>query len=110
MSFILEFSIEVNAGYYLGTGIGLSRVGMIKAANNYQLKNISDVRDVLASTYGEFKVYDTQQYAVHNYNMLLSDCADKAAYASRAGVKRFTIAKANDAISIEIKYYEEAVQ
>lgn len=110
MSFILEFSIEVNAGYYLGAGIGLSRNNMIKVANNYQLENIGDLRNVLSGTYGEFKVYDAKQYAVHEYNHMLGECASKAAGAAMNGVKRFTIAKADDNVSIEIKYYEEVVQ
>ena len=110
MSFILEFSIEANVGYAIRKSIGLSGPSMVKVVNHFQVESLDVIGRVLNNTYGELSIVDEKQYTVSKYSSMLNDCKDEANMAATRGVKRFTLSKADDNLSVEIKYYEEAVQ
>lgn len=110
MSFILEFSIEANVGYTIREGIGLGIPNMVKVLKHYQVEDLTVLRSILGKTYGDYKIVDDRQYTDRRYERMLTDCQNEATSAAQSNVKRFNIAKADENISIEIKYYEEAVQ
>lgn len=110
MSFILEFTIEANVGYTIRGELSSSAPTLIKVDNHYLVEDLGDLRRVIDRTYGEFKVIDEKKYTVRKYDSMLSDCQDETIAAAQTGVKRFTIAKADENVSVEIKYYEEAAK
>lgn len=110
MSFILEFSIEANVGYAIRGQLSSGTPTLIKVDNHYQVEDLGDLRRVIDKTYGEFKIIDEKKYTDRKYDSMLSDCKNETISAAQTGVKRFTIAKADENVSIEIKYYEEAAK
>ena len=109
MSFILEFSIEANVGYYV-RGNSTSTPSMVKVVNHYQVEDVNDLRRAIVKTYGDFKIVDEKQYTDRKYGAMLEDCQNEMISAAQTGVKRFTISKADENVSVEIKYYEEAAK
>lgn len=110
MSFILEFSIEAGVGYFIRGGGGLTTPNMIKVAKHYQVDDLEDLRRAIVKTYSDYKVVDGSMYTDRKYASMLEDCENEMIAAAQTGVKRFTIAKADENVSIEIKYYEEAAK
>lgn len=110
MSFILEFSVEANVGYYIRSMSGYSEPNLVKVINHYQTDSIEDMRRVIGRTYGDIKIVDMKGETERKYTKMLESCQQEVISAGQSGVKRFTVAKADENIAIEIKYYEEAVQ
>ena len=110
MSFILEFSVEANVGYYIRSMSGYSEPNLVKVINHYQTDSIEDMRRVIGRTYGDIKIVDMKGETERKYTNMLESCQQEVISAGQSGVKRFTVAKADENIAIEIKYYEEAVQ
>lgn len=110
MSFILEFSIEANVGYYIRNMSGFSEPKMVKVVNHYQADDIEDMRRLIGRTSDDIKIVDMKGETERKYTKMLESCQQEVISAGQSGVKRFTVAKADENVAIEIKYYEEAVQ
>lgn len=110
MSFILEFSVEANVGYFIRKYLGLSESNMIKVVNHFQVDDLDDLGKVFCNTYGELSIVDSEKNMASKYIEMLNDCKVEMLRAVGDDNKRFTIARADQNISIEVRYYEEAVQ
>lgn len=110
MSFILEFSIEANVGYYIRNMSGFSEPKMVKVVNHYQADDIEDMRRLIGRTSDDIKIVNERGDSDRRYTKMLEACQQEVISAGQSGVKRFTVAKADENVAIEIRYYEEAVQ
>lgn len=110
MSFILEFSIEANVGYYIRSMSGFSEPKLVKVVNHYQADGVEDMRRLIGRTFDDIKIVDKRGESDRRYMKMLEECQREVISAGQTGIKRFAISKADENIAIEIKYYEEAVQ
>lgn len=110
MSFILEFSVEANVGYFVRKYLGPAVSNMIKVVNHFQVDDLDELGKTLRETYGELTIVDSEKNAATKYIEMLNDCKEEALRAASDGNHRFTIARADHNVSVEVRYYEEAVQ
>lgn len=110
MSFILEFSIEANVGYFIRKYLGPAASNMIKVVNHFQVDDLNELGAVLRDTYGKLSIVDNEKNTSSKYIEMLGDCKEEALRAASDSNHRFNIARADQNVSVEIRYYEEAVQ